>query len=450
VLDLLGQRAKTPAWELLAAAAGVERRPGPRGLAWLLTSSDPVQAAAEARDAITAGYASVKIKVGSQRLDDDRRLVRAVAEGVAGLSPQAVGPRIRIDANRAWQPQAATSMLTGLGKWGLEFVEEPVAGGRWSDLPRCSVPLAADESLAQGCTVAELARAAAPDVGVLTLVGLEHTAGLGDLDAIEREEGSLLRDLPSTGSAIANGDDVRAVRQLDKSPAGARIRYGTLAGCDVQLVDRQLLSDHLTRLIFRRAHRSDRIEVDCRLVGLPGALAVAAAVAVTDQVVPGALTPQELASALDGLGSGEPGRLTPRSGRDGTLVFDDSYNCNPASLRASLSAAREAALRRNSRLLLVLGEMRELGGLSGTEHARVGRALVEGEVLVGVAGDARRAVTEARDHGRSAEFAEDASGAIEIVASRTSPGDVILVKGSRSVGLERVVEALTAGREGAS
>jgi UDP-N-acetylmuramoyl-tripeptide--D-alanyl-D-alanine ligase len=298
--------------------------------------------------------------------------------------------------------------------------------------------------------VAELARVAAPDVGVLTLVGLEHTAGLGDLDAIEREEGSLLRDLPSSGIAVANGDDVRAVRQLDKSQAGKRIRYGTLAGCDVQLVRRQVLSDHLTRLILQRAHRSERIEVDCRLVGLPGALAVAAAVAVTDQVLPGALTPHKLASALDTLGPGEPGRMTPRTGRNGTLVFDDSYNCNPASLQASLSAAREAASRRNSRLLLVIGEMRELGRFSGTEHARVGRALIEGEVLVGVAGDAWRAVTEARDHGHSAEFAEDASGAIKIVESRTSPGDVILVKGSRSVGLERVVEALTARREGAS
>ena len=174
----------------------------------------------------------------------------------------------------------------------------------------------------------------------------------------------------------------------------------------------------------------------------------AAGVAVADCLMPGILGQELIASALERLGSGEPGRLTPRSGRDGTLILDDSYNSNPASLYASLEAAREAASRRNSRLLLVLGEMRELGSFSGQEHASVGRALRQGEVLVGVAGDFRRAVTEARAHGHSAEFVENADEAIETVESRMSHGDVILIKGSRSVGLELVVQALTTGREG--
>jgi UDP-N-acetylmuramoyl-tripeptide--D-alanyl-D-alanine ligase len=296
--------------------------------------------------------------------------------------------------------------------------------------------------------VAELNRVASPEVGVLTLVGLEHAAGLGELDAIEREEGSLLGDLPPSGIAVANGDDVRAVRQLDRSRAGTHVRYGTLPGCDVRLASRQATSDHLTRLVLQRASQPGQIEVDCRLMGLPGALAVAAGVAVADCLMPGILGQELIASALERLGSGEPGRLTPRSGRDGTLILDDSYNSNPASLYASLEAAREAASRRHSRLLLVLGEMRELGSLSGQEHASVGRALRQGEVLVGVAGEFRRAVAEARAHGHSAEFVEDADEAIETVESRMSHGDVILIKGSRSVGLELVVQALTTGREG--
>lgn len=301
--------------------------------------------------------------------------------------------------------------------------------------------------------VADLARMVTPEVGILTRVGIEHAAGLGDLDSIEREEGCLLAGLPATGIAVANGDDPRAVRQLEASPAGTRIRYGTAPQCQVRVVRREPLGGNGTWLRVQRARgfEHSEAEVETRLLGLPGALAIAAALAVTEQLVGRALGTEELGRAMDSLGSGEPGRLTAIEGTDHTLVLDDTYNSNPASVQASLGAAREIAARTGSRLVLVFGEMRELGSVSQAEHTALGRAVHGSEVLVAVAGDARHAVGAARGRGARAEFAEGTTEAIEILRSILHSGDVVLVKGSRSVGLERVVESLSRGshQEGA-
>jgi L-alanine-DL-glutamate epimerase-like enolase superfamily enzyme len=133
------------------------------------------------------GYASIKVKVGGQPLEDDMRVVFEVAEAAAGVSnSQRTGARVRVDANRAWQPETATQVLTALRAWGIEFVEEPVAGGQWSKLAGCSVPLAADESLAQGYAVAKLA-----SLGVRTVVLKPTVLGLSRSVALAKAARSL-------------------------------------------------------------------------------------------------------------------------------------------------------------------------------------------------------------------------------------------------------------------
>jgi UDP-N-acetylmuramoyl-tripeptide--D-alanyl-D-alanine ligase len=291
--------------------------------------------------------------------------------------------------------------------------------------------------------VAELGHVTAPDLAVLTVIGLEHTAGLGDLDGIEHEEGDLLRALRTGGIAIANGDDPRALRQLERCHAATRLSYGTSPRNDYRLVRHEPLESGRTRLVLSRRNRGDTDELgaDAGVVGLAGGLAITAALAVAESFAQRGLERAEFEAAVSRLGLGEPGRLVPVVLGDGSLVLDDSYNSNPASARASLDAAQEIASLRGTRLVAVLGEMRELGAASQAEHKALGDS-VEADELLAVAGDAELVAVAARARGLRTRFAQDAAAAAEAVLGLVKPGDVVLVKGSRGVGLERVVERL--------
>ncbi|HYQ25656.1 MAG TPA: cyanophycin synthetase, partial [Polyangiaceae bacterium] len=125
-------------------------------------------------------------------------------------------------------------------------------------------------------------------------------------------------------------------------------------------------------------------------------------------------------------------------------VLDDSYNSNPASVRSSLDTAREIARARSARLVLVIGEMRELGALAAEQHDEVGGWLAEsgGALLVAIMGEAERFVAPARRAGIDAHFAENSEQALGILLSRLQPKDVVLVKASRGVRAERLVRGL--------
>ncbi|HVU04898.1 MAG TPA: UDP-N-acetylmuramoyl-tripeptide--D-alanyl-D-alanine ligase [Polyangiaceae bacterium] len=288
---------------------------------------------------------------------------------------------------------------------------------------------------------------ALPNIGVLTLVDVEHAEGLGTIDSIEEEEGDLLRGLPKNGTAIANGDDERAARQLARAPCRKKLTYGTRGTADYRILRRESLGLGGSRIVLERprGRGRDTISLDAPLLGMPGALAIAAATAVADRVAGrnGALA-DRLTQAFGSGKLGEPGRLRPVLLSDRTVVLDDSYNANPASVRAAVATAREIADDRNARLVLVLGEMRELGTESALEHDAVGRDLGASgaAALIAVAGEAKRFATQAASSGVDATFAPDSEHAVELVLSRVKPGDVVLVKASRGVHAERVVEGL--------
>jgi UDP-N-acetylmuramoyl-tripeptide--D-alanyl-D-alanine ligase len=177
---------------------------------------------------------------------------------------------------------------------------------------------------------------------------------------------------------------------------------------------------------------------------MPGALAIAAATAVADRVGGRLVAADRLSSAFNAGGTGEPGRLRLVELSDHTVVVDDSYNANPASIRAAVATAREIADDRGARLVLVLGEMRELGDDSAREHDGIGRDIGESgaAALIAVSGDAVRFVAPALGSGVNATFAVDAEQAILHLLDRVRAGDVVLVKASRGVHAERVVEEL--------
>lgn len=298
--------------------------------------------------------------------------------------------------------------------------------------------------------VAELTRVAEPEVGVLTLIGLEHTEGLGSLSAIEEEEGSLFACLSPEAVAIGNSDDARVARQLAAAKVRRRLGYGFGEGADYRVIERTQGELGGARVVVARPSDAP-ITIDCALVGHAGAYAMAAAVAAAEACSGRALAQAELAAALSRVGVGEPGRLTPIALGERILLLDDSYNSNPASLPSSVAAARELLDARGGRLLLVLGEMRELGEESPRLHRESGQAIAgtEASLVVGVAGDARWLLEPFAEAGVATYFAQDADAALRKLESELRPGDVVLVKASRGVRAERIVQALVASRGGA-
>ncbi|MEO6598991.1 MAG: UDP-N-acetylmuramoyl-tripeptide--D-alanyl-D-alanine ligase [Polyangiaceae bacterium] len=292
--------------------------------------------------------------------------------------------------------------------------------------------------------VRTLSLMAAPDLAVLTLIGIEHSEGLGDLDGIEREEGEIWAGLSAEGLAISNADDVRVQRTVRALTPHRSLSYGYAEGANYRLRRRtpSALGGSELELERRTPFAQDSIRLETPLLGEAGAYATLAALAVGEWVAGAALEPARVARALST--AGEPGRLTPLELADGTVILDDSYNSNPASVHSSLQTAREIATARSARFVLVLGEMRELGVLSAEQHDQVGESLGEtGAALVlAVAGDAQRFVTGAKHAGLDAHFAETAEQALALLLSKLEPKDVVLVKASRGVRAERLVRGL--------
>ncbi len=285
---------------------------------------------------------------------------------------------------------------------------------------------------------------AEPDIAVLTLIDLEHTEGLGGIDEIEREEAAIYHE--QARLLVGNGDDPRVLRQL-RSGLGRALAYGFGPQCDYRVLQADL-SPACTMLV-RGERRGQSAEVrpfefETPFLGAPGVLASVAAMLVVEQATSQELSREWLEPALMQPAARQTGRLQPRPLADGTLVIDDSYNANPASMRAAIEVASQVAHLRGARLHLVLGEMRELGQWAKTEHQQLALVAAQSkpDSVVAIGGDARLIANAAlRGH-----FFETAAEAAVHVVDHTGPGDVILVKASRGVRAEMVVDALLDAR----
>jgi UDP-N-acetylmuramoyl-tripeptide--D-alanyl-D-alanine ligase len=294
--------------------------------------------------------------------------------------------------------------------------------------------------------IERLANVVRPDVAVLTLVAAAHTEGLGSIDDVAIEKGALFAALPPSGLAVVNADDVRAVAQLSRSPARNARTYGFSATANYRIAERRPRGLLGSELVIERS--GGRIEARSPLLGNAGALAVAASLAVAEWVLNRLLEPTELEAALADLAAAGEGRLVPIVLNDGTLVIDDSYNANPASMRSSVRTAAELAGHEGRRLVLVLGEMRELGRMSPLEHEALGRLVAQQDVahVFAVGGDAAFISGVVTSQRKSATFGSTSEQIVDAVLSTVRPGDLVLVKGSRGIATEKIVRALVEQR----
>jgi len=296
--------------------------------------------------------------------------------------------------------------------------------------------------------VETLTRLSAPDVAVLTLIGYEHTEGLGDLDGVEAEEGALFANLGAGGVAVGNVDDERVARQLGRAP-GRRVSYGQRAGADYRF---KVLSTSANGSDLEVGRSVGGRELSTRFrvgtLGDAGAYAACAALAAVETLLGRELSADTLNVAFSSAVASEAGRLCPIELTGGILLLDDTYNANPESVESSLKTARQLATQRQVPLVLVLGEMRELGELSPRLHRQVGEAAAghAPDLLIAVSGDARLLGEAAAARGVVTEFVSDADAAAELVLSRLPSQAVVLVKASRGVRAEKVVARLVAAR----
>lgn len=286
--------------------------------------------------------------------------------------------------------------------------------------------------------IAELAQIARPDIGVVTNVGVTHIQLLGSQEAIADAKGELLRDLPETGVAIVNGDDLFSAHLAGLTRARV-LRYG-LAG-ENDLVGKDVAVGPSGLVTFVAATTTSSTPVILPVPGRHNVYNALAALAVA----------REVGVALDVAAAGlavarlSPMRMDVFRTADGITVINDCYNANPTSMRAALAVLAE--LPAAGRRVAVLGEMLELGDRCAMEHEIVGRIVAEQgvDLLITVGRGARVVADTAMGLGlkQSAwrEF-DDAVSAAEAIAELLSADDIVLVKGSRAVGLECVVEAV--------
>jgi UDP-N-acetylmuramoyl-tripeptide--D-alanyl-D-alanine ligase len=291
--------------------------------------------------------------------------------------------------------------------------------------------------------IGALAAVAQPDVAVITNVALAHAGGVGGtLDDVAREKGALFRGVRDGGSLVANADDPAVMAQAGQSPGKACVTFGRSAQANVRLVAREPSGIDRSRVEVERA--GGRASFEVPIAGEAAALDFVAALAAAEAAA-GPLADLAIAAALRGI---EPmaGRMNARSVGD-IVVLDDAYNANPASMKAALATLREIGQLRR---VAVLGEMKELGPAAEREHADVGRAAAAAGValLVSCGGLADVIARAAAQAGVETVLALGADQAARVVVERARPGDTVLVKASRSVGAEVVVDALVASRRG--
>jgi UDP-N-acetylmuramoyl-tripeptide--D-alanyl-D-alanine ligase len=286
--------------------------------------------------------------------------------------------------------------------------------------------------------VTMLCEIARPEVVVVTNVGVAHVEIFGSWDAIVEASAEPVDAVPADGWAVLNADDPVAAGYASRS-AGRVMTFGVHASADVQATGVSIGRDGMATFTVEADGR--RAPVALAVAGahmVPNALAAAAVGLIHD-------VPLDVAAEALGGATVSRWRMETFTNGTGVRVINDAYNANPESMAAALKSARVMA--EGGALIAVLGHMAELGPIADEEHERLGElaARLPVDRLVTV-GDAARliAVAAVREGVEPDDVAahDDIASALDDVRAHAAAGDVVLVKGSRVVGLESLAEGL--------
>jgi UDP-N-acetylmuramoyl-tripeptide--D-alanyl-D-alanine ligase len=290
--------------------------------------------------------------------------------------------------------------------------------------------------------IRRLTEIAEPDVGLITNIQNVHLEGLGSLEKLKEEKGELFRKMRRDGTILVNQDDPRVV-DLAKDYPGQKITFGIEHPSEVMAKEIRLMGAEGTS--FTLILEGEVVEIQLRLLGrhfVPNALSAIATACLFGVEV------KQITEALGHFQS-IPLRMEVVSLKGGKTLINDAYNANPFSMDLALETLVEAKGR--GRAIAVLGDMLELGNFSKEAHEQLGEKVSKLSIdfLLTLGEEAPIVVASAIRHGlpmERAKVVESHSEAISILRQMIQTGDWILVKGSRRMAMEKIVEGLTEGR----
>jgi UDP-N-acetylmuramoyl-tripeptide--D-alanyl-D-alanine ligase len=290
--------------------------------------------------------------------------------------------------------------------------------------------------------IAALTRIAPPTIGVVLNVGTAHLGEYGSVEAIAQAKGELVEALPPAadgGVAVLNADDPR-VRDMAARTSARVVLVGVAPDAEVRAEDVRLLAG--AHPSFTLVTPEGGAPVDLGYVGAHHVGNALAAAAVARELGMGVT---DIAAALSLARPASRWRMEVVERADGVTIINDSYNASPDSVRAALEAL--VGLAAGRRTWAVLGEMLELGEARVEQHEAIGHVAARlGVDRVLVVGDGARPIADAASRYRSWVDAPmvvpDAAAAVGLLEQDLRSDDVVLVKASRSIGLERLVDAL--------
>jgi UDP-N-acetylmuramoyl-tripeptide--D-alanyl-D-alanine ligase len=284
--------------------------------------------------------------------------------------------------------------------------------------------------------IRDLTQIARPDISVVLGVGVAHVGVFGDRAAIAKAKGELVEALSPEGVAILNADDKLVAEMRSRTTA----RVVTFArDADADVMARGVTLDTMGRANFSIERGAETAHVQLLLYGEHQVTNALAAACVALEC---GLSLEQTAAALSAATPASKWRMDVSETANGVVLVNDAYNANPDSMAAGLRALVAIASGRPT--WAVLGEMAELGDTGPEAHEALGRLVSElGIDNLVVVGKAAQPIADSAAGGRTrVQSADDVEAAAELVQSQTHPGDVVLVKASRSVGLERIAQLL--------
>jgi UDP-N-acetylmuramoyl-tripeptide--D-alanyl-D-alanine ligase len=285
--------------------------------------------------------------------------------------------------------------------------------------------------------ISDLCLITRPEVGVVTNIGWTHMQFFRTRDKLALAKAELLRALPRDGRAVINGDDDYAEFLLGLSPCPV-VTFGYSRGVDIR-ADEVYMDEYGKAAFNLKLKGGVKTRINVPLPGRHNVENALAAAAI------GIIMGVDMESIAEGIANAETTgwRMEMINKPEEITIINDAYNANPVSMRSALMALGD--ISHNKRAIAVLGDMGELGPVSEKAHKELGKLAVDygTDILITVGRKTRKTAQVAREEGlpRGSVFMTDGvDKAADILRAIIEPGDVILIKGSRFLGLEKLVD----------
>jgi UDP-N-acetylmuramoyl-tripeptide--D-alanyl-D-alanine ligase len=299
--------------------------------------------------------------------------------------------------------------------------------------------------------ITQLAHIVEPDATLVLNIDIEHSEGLGSLEEIADEEAAMF----STARRFAIVSAEQPLLRSRIPPRLSVLTFGTSPEAEVRLASRAVLENGRSRIALKvdprlvKSGESPLLVAEIGLLGPAMALNCAAALAGVLAISPESLSGDQLRTIGEAFAAAGPvSRRLALANLNGMLVIDDSYNAQPPSMRAAIATATELAEHSRARLIIILGDMLELGALSASSHDETIEAVLASRpaLFVAVGPEMTAALTRVLNRpvraGVECLQARDSDEATRLIVGKLRDGDVVLVKGSLGMAMDRVIASL--------